>query len=131
MGTFLYRKYKRGIKESSVSSLFLHSAKNCSKIVACTVKIVKFVFCIISEQPWKAISLMFKTKTVGPCLFQKFAPALPSGYDPGMTKLLCWLTLWLGRWLIWLYFILQKIKMYHLHIILYWILNHQIITGIE
>ena len=74
---------------------------------------------------------MFQTKTVGPCLFQKFAPALPSGYDPGMTKLLCWLTLWLGRWLIWVYFIPQKIKMYHLHIILYWILNHQIITGIE
>ena len=74
---------------------------------------------------------MFEIETVGPCLVQKFTPALPSGYDRGMTKLLCWLTLCLGRWMIWSYFILQKLKMYHLHIILYWILNHQISTGIE
>ena len=74
---------------------------------------------------------MFETETVGPFLVQKFTPALPSGYDPGMTKLLCWVTLCLGRWMIWSYFILQKLKMYHPHIILYWILNHQISTGIE
>ena len=44
----------------------------------------------------------------------------------GMSKCLFWLTHYLTRWLIWLYFLPQKIMMYHPEIILYWKLNHQI-----
>ena len=44
---------------------------NCPKIVAYMVKIVKFLVCIISEHPKKAISLMFETETLGPCLVRK------------------------------------------------------------
>ena len=37
------------------------TAVNCPKIVAYMVKIVKFLVCVISEHPQKAISLMIKT----------------------------------------------------------------------
>ena len=47
------------------------AAINCSKIVAYSVKIVKFLVSIISEHPQKAIFLVFEAETVGPCLVQK------------------------------------------------------------
>ena len=66
------------------------AAVNYPKIVAYAIKIVKFLVCIISEHPLKAISLIFETKTVGTSLVQKLkwkgcegwtrALWLPSGY---------------------------------------------------
>ena len=47
------------------------AAVNCPNIAAYSVKIVKFLVRIISEPPWKAISLMFETETFGPCLVWK------------------------------------------------------------
>ena len=41
------------------------------KIVTYTVNIVKFLVHIISKHPLKAISLIFETGTVGPCLYRE------------------------------------------------------------
>ena len=42
-----------------------------SKSCSITIKTVKFLVRVISEHSYKAISMIFETETVGPCLFWK------------------------------------------------------------
>ena len=53
------------------------AAINCSKIVAYTVKIVRFLVFIISEYPQKSISLKFEIEIFRPCLVWKLHGPLP------------------------------------------------------
>ena len=75
------------------------AAVNGPKIVADTMKIVKFLLHLISEYPYKGITLMLETETVGPCLVWKL--------KRGRGALLQWPTQWLrlctGNIPYWLY----------------------------
>ena len=67
-----YQIFLEGLTWSDLFSLCIYAAVNYPKIVACTVKVVKFLVRIISEQhPEKPISLIFETESVALRLFRK------------------------------------------------------------
>ena len=76
---------------------------------------------MIENQTWLTGILKFLTQNNLLCLLSPIWIKIHFSLECLSTYFHC-----LTRWLVWSYFLPQKIEMYHLQIILHWILNHQI-----